>query len=273
MANVLYANVTLYGSGFKWDVKDPCEPPKKRKSAGEKKQSKKAELTAEGIAKKRKRRLTRLSAVLAQLKFPPRWFAHANFDRKVKRNWEVDECREVFEKFRCFLDKNYPESWFIWVMEESDKTGIHYHLFARYLPARQWARIKRKWLELTGSSNKKMFEFQSFAERHIGYVLGGRKKSIKTRSLLWDLGRRSFWGIVHKKNMKLFPPQSLTVPYAAWLNVHPELKAALADANNGIDFAHRLVKRSSCINIGGTLDIVAQLRERLSKYALGRGDS
>lgn len=160
--------------------------------------------------KSRRRRIKGLATVFARLTKPPKWFLTLQFDRKVKRKWKVRECREYFTKFRRYLERKYPECWFVFVMEFSDQSGPHYHLIGRFGGNFSSRAIRKKWLQITGSTRRKAVHLTRYRRKHPWYV-SSAKKAPGTLWLMYRLGRKSFWGCIHRKKMPLAPFEQITL--------------------------------------------------------------
>lgn len=127
------------------------------------------------------------------------------FDYNVK-DWELDECWECFKRFRRYLERCYKKSWFIFVMEVSPGRGVHLHLSGRigepYVPKEK---LRAKWQKITGTTLRRAVHFKAYNPIHHSYVTKRTKKAARTRALMRQLGRKSFWGCINRKNMPLAP--------------------------------------------------------------------
>lgn len=244
MRSSLLIKFSVRGGSCKWYTIDPYDLPRPTFGRG----GRNLPLTAERVAKKRKRRITSLARLFASLATPPMWFMHLNFDRRVKRDWTLDECRDLFKRFIRFLTKRYRRSWFIWVMELSDKTGLHYHLTGRFGEKKaEWSLVRNEWLKLTGSVNEDMFGHKEFDSRHPSYLMSG-KKAKKTCALLWELGNKSFYGVINRKNMHFHPEQQAVLSWKEWGETSAFMNKKIASTGGPTSSLDRLKNMSGSLN-------------------------
>jgi hypothetical protein len=132
------------------------------------------------------------------------------FDRKGNRDWPLEKCQKAFAVFRRWLEYNFPDCWFIFVMEWTRKCGIHYHLTGRFgkkdIPKDV---IREKWMKITGSTWSKSIKFLPSLPHLRGYLTTS-KKAADTRHLMKELQGKSFWGCIHRKKIPLVPTKRLT---------------------------------------------------------------
>lgn len=197
-------------------------PPQKRK------QSK--------LEKARKRSIAALATVFARLEKPPRGFMTLAFDRDAQDVWSIAECLECFKRFRRYLERSYPKCWFIFVMEWSPTNGFHFHLSGRLgqkpVPCGE---LRSKWQKITGSSYRRAVHFKAYnPEVHHCYVTKKKIKAARTRKLMRMLGRRSFWGCIHRKQMPLAPIQRLALDEDQMACFRSELERQITN-NNGAE--------------------------------------
>lgn len=215
------------------------------------------ERTNEQIWTSYRRRITKLSKKLSALKSRPRWFITLHFDRKVKREWMLEECLDVFEDFRRYLDRAYPNSWFIWVMEWSPKSGFHYHILGRFgIPKVKTRKVRKKWMKLTGSNSVKSAHFEDFVDAHFGYVMK-REKAKNTCYLIRLLGYRSFFGFIHAGNMRLHLPESQLTTGSKVERFKHELRKEIPAIFKTKSTERQLRHMHGCLNLGTSKPINA----------------
>lgn len=154
--------------------------------------------------KKRDRRHVRLMRLYATLDpdRPPRWFISLVFDRKVRRKWSMQRCRECFARFTKHLAKVYLRCWFIYVWDYSPKAGFHLHLYGSFGKKNVWPNVRRKWLALTGSDNASMADRARFDPKMSGYQVSPKKRKHKMH-LVKKLSGNALWGVINRKNLPL----------------------------------------------------------------------
>lgn len=135
-------------------------------------------------------------------------FVSLVFDKKVHRMWGLSKCQKIFEKFKKYIHKNFPDAWFIYIWEHEKFSGYHVHMWGAFNKKKAWRKIKRKWLALTHSKNEKMCDFQHAKEHHLDYMAAPRKRKGRIK-ILRELGRKSSWGYINKKNMPLCQVKTL----------------------------------------------------------------
>lgn len=145
------------------------------------------------------------------LKKQPARFITLLFDRKIKRHWDINECRDRFIKFRRWLERTYPDSWFIFVMEFSKRSETHYHLLGRFGQGISKKTVCEKWMKVTGTKWGKTAKIDPYLpEKHRSYVTTPRKPA-GTHKLMKKLGQKSFWGCIHRKKMPLYCERQFTL--------------------------------------------------------------
>jgi hypothetical protein len=183
-----------------------------------------------GVERRRKKRMSRFAHNMAALSEKPKWHMVFNLDKKVRRKWPIEEATDVFKKFGTYLQKRYPHSWFLWIMEYTEKAGPHFHMLGRFNGKASNKAVFGKWRELTGSTWEKAATKRDFHPAHVGY-LAKPGKATGTRHLIRHLGSKSFWGIINRKNMPLHVRQTYTLTSDQFLIFRNKLKKLLVKHN------------------------------------------
>ena len=213
----------------------------------------------------RRRRMTSLIHKIGSLKKLPLWFISLILDRKVKREWDIEECLAIFTKFRRWLEREFLKSWFIFVMEFKPRGGLHYHLLGRFgqkMSKMAKEAVREKWMKVTGSKNEKAAQIDDYLpEIHRSYVTTNIKAS-GTRELLKLLGQKSFWGCINRKNMPLHDERQFTLDYGLDGLFRQLLQRALSDKyGNPENHRRRSIKQKGCFGFASPEMIEECLQE------------
>lgn len=199
--------LTVRGAAVSWAPEKNTRP--KRKHGNQRNKQNLGNRDGKSLERARRRRVTGLSRFWASMNENPRWFITLMFDRKVQRDWSLEECLAIFEQFKRYLRKNFPQCFWIFVLEWKAAGGLHYHLSGRFgqkkVPSKA---IRKKWMELTNSMSRKSFRMDAFVPEHKGYTMK-KEKAKNTRHLISILGAKSFWGVINRKNIKRHPVKVL----------------------------------------------------------------
>ncbi|SHN51932.1 rolling circle replication-associated protein [Desulfovibrio litoralis] len=197
--------------------------------------------------KARRRSIATLATLHARLTKKPSVFITLIFDTKVKAKWKTKECIALFNKFRRYLERSYSECWFIFVMEWSYLSGVHYHLIGRmgkkHVP---WGKLRKKWQKITGSSERKTINFKKYKDLHISYVTK-KIKEHNTLKLMKKLQGKSFWGAIHRKDMPLAPIKELVLDENQWEIFRLCLKRQIINNSSAESSINRLSHHASCL--------------------------
>lgn len=163
------------------------------------------------IEKSRKRSIVGFMGYVAALKEEPQDFTTLVLGKDVEDRG-IDACREKFDKFRRYLERAFPDGWFLYSMEYSSQNGYHYHLLGSFGRSRVAKKpIYEKWKALTGTTYLKAAQIKPYiAELHSGY-LTKKGKAANARKLKRELGRRHSWGCINKKNLPLHEEQEFSL--------------------------------------------------------------
>ena len=178
-------------------------PPRLRGGGGNQKSGKTRKQSK--LEKARKRSIASLATLFARLKKPPWWFITLAFDRNARDCWTLEECLSSFRRFRRYLERRFPRCWFIFVMEFSPTNGYHFHLSGRFgqkkIPKKA---LRTKWQRITDSEYDGAMHFTRYVSSlHCSYVTKKKVKASRTQKLMRQLGHRSFWGCIHRKQLPL----------------------------------------------------------------------
>lgn len=153
-------------------------------------------------------RVNRFAKQCATIISEPDVFITLTFDASKWRNIgrvKYEEACKRFQKFTRDVMCAYPDAWFAWSMEISDEVkALHYHLvgsFSEKLSPKDITALARKWLYLTDSKNKKMFDLREADRTAVGYLFSPEKNAAKD----WYARRfpnRRLFGILGKKNIE-----------------------------------------------------------------------
>lgn len=214
------------------------------------------------LEKARRRSIKALGAVFARLLKKPKGFMTLIFDRAVKE-WELDECLNCFERFRRYLERSFPKCWFIFVMEWSPRSGFHYHLSGRIgektVPLDA---IRQKWLSITGSTDRESIHFKNYDPIHFFYVTK-KEKAQYTRYLMKKLGRRSFWGCIHRKLMPLAPEEYIDLDEDQMDMYRVSMRDQIIENGGAESSIHRLMTPANRLNYE-----TREMREKALEFAL-----
>ena len=220
------------------------------------------------LEKNRRRRMNKLGRLCAALTENPSVFLTLDFDRKVRRNWSITQCRKCFAKFRRFLLKAYPRCWFIYSMDYAPKTRFHFHMIGKFCEKANKARVISEWLRITGSTQSKMLDGQKYGLYHKWYLTSGTKAE-GIRKVMEGLGRRSFWGTINKKCMPLSKQQDMKISPSRWRTFCNILRQEIEKAGDAQSSKNILRHPSGALNYCSADQLATAFKAIGIKYKRG----
>lgn len=189
-------------------------------------------------------------------------FMTLNFDYNVKA-WTLDECLKQLGLFKRYLHRHFPHAWFVYILDYSNKTGIHAHFWGRFRKAKAKAKARKKWMNLTNSTNPKMFHTRKSAEYDVHYMAASSKRPGRLK-LLSSLGRKHSWGVVNKSNLPQLKPKRYILSEADWYQMQVAVLYHLGEIPNAskgpID---KIFNQTGAIYLGLTPAILRQILEHI----------
>lgn len=180
----------------------------------------------------------------------PRSFVTLIFDKTINRNMTVLESKKLFEKFCRKLKRIFPDCWFIYKMEWSNKSGYHFHLIGtfkiRCSKKEILHRITVLWGKLILSDSPKIADVQRCDfERHSGYLTKPSKRKPDCR-VIAELNQKSSWGIIGKNNMQIILPKKIPLTKAQFRR----LQEALLDIKSHVTSSYEKHLSNQCGCLG-----------------------
>lgn len=154
------------------------------------------------------RRRKGLMKKLYSTKKRPLWFVTLSYPKEMAEILSLDEITDHRKKLGQRIRDIFPNGWFIYSIEHSNKGGFHFHLLGRTgekkSPIRKW--FRRWWLNYTGSDAKNLVHVRKLADEEqadlrCGY-LTKRAKFNGHRKVTKFFGNRNSFGIFNRNNHK-----------------------------------------------------------------------
>ena len=150
-------------------------------------------------------RVSHAVKLMAGIISTPDLFLTLTFDATRWRSIDAkrfDAARVRFDKFMRFVETQCPNCWFVWSIEVSDIGALHYHLVGSLGDGHGLSKAKSfagRWLYLTGSKNRDMFDAKAADMAVLGYLFQPQKNQFKLKTRRFP--RKRLFGIRGKKNI------------------------------------------------------------------------